>query len=134
MKKITFNDVKSLATSTKKVNLERFSLPDLYCYLAIKTAHSRYKQGMTNAKQATEELNAIEFSYNQQKTADEQFNDVIGLIGKTVNVKLTANLTINATVKAAIKADTGYYVEVIGTKDKTLYRVSVSDIIKEANL
>lgn len=87
---------------------------------------------MTNAKQATEELNAIEFSYNQQKTGDEQFNDVIGLIGRTVNVKLTANLKTNAMVKAAIKADTGYYVEVIGTRDKTLYRVSVSDIIKEA--
>ena len=107
-------------------------MPDLYCYLAIKTAKTRYKQGMTNAKQATEELNAIEFSYNQQKTTDEQFNDVIGIIGKTVNVKLTANLTINATVKAAIKSDNGYFAEVIGTKDKTLYRVSVSDIIKEA--
>jgi len=130
--KITFNELKSLATSNKKANLESFSLPDLYCYLAIKTAKTRYKQGMTNAKQATEELNAIEFSYNQQKTADEQFNDVICTIGKTVNVKLTANLTINATVKAAIKSDNGYFAEVIGTKDKTLYRVSVSDIIKEA--
>lgn len=132
MLKITFSELKSLATSNKKANLESFNSPDLYCYLAIKTAKTRYKQGMTNAKQATEELNAIEFSYNQQKTADEQFNDVICIIGKTVNVKLTANLTINATVKAAIKSDNGYFAEVIGTKDKTLYRVSVSDIIKEA--
>lgn len=91
----------------------------------------RYKLGIANTKQALEELNAIEKAYRQQNIAEKDFNRIINLIGKTVEVQLT-DLTIKATVVSAIKTANGFYADVIGCNDNTAYRVK-TNAIKEAN-
>ena len=87
----------------------------------------RYKLGIANTKQALEELNTIEKAYRQQNIAEKDFNRIINLIGKTVEVQLT-DLTIKATVISAIKTANGFYADVIGCNDNTAYRVKTTAI------